>query len=251
MLYARVRELLVRECIFFAQCSSGGQVLRPPGVTASIVPAAPLRSMFNWVIFDHLDALAVHYSTLAAAYDAAGVRAWTVWVDPGDQAACDILTDRGHVLDSQPAAMAAEMGDLKLPPVEDLDWSETRDLDLIGRINDAAYGFPPPAFAAVMQRWPESPWHAYVARLNDEPVATVMTHNGSDGDCGVTAVATLPVARGHGIAGRLLAAALGAARAGGAVTTSLQASPTGKRVYAALGYRDLGTMGMWERRDEN
>ena len=34
----------------------------------------------------------------------------------------------------------------------------------------------------------------------------------------------------------------------GAATTSLQGSAPGSGVYRALGYRDLGAMGMWERR---
>lgn len=247
-LYSRVRALLSAEAGFFAACSSSGRLMRRSGVVASLVTAAPDRSMFNWVIYGRLDDLLTHYSDIARTYDEAGVRAWTVWVDPGDAAAARALSERGHLLDSRPVAMAAEIAALALPETGELDWVETRDLGLVGRINDRAYGFPPPAFEAVLDRWAETRWHYYIARLDGEPVGSVMAHLGEDGDCGITGVATLPEARGHGIATRLLAAVLREAQGFGMVTTSLQASPSGAKVYAALGYRDLGVMGMWERR---
>jgi GNAT superfamily N-acetyltransferase len=75
-----------------------------------------------------------------------------------------------------------------------------------------------------------------------------MGFESGDGDVAVSAVATLPAAQGAGIATRLLAVALGEARRRGAVTTTLQASPKGRPVYAKLGYRELGVMQMWERR---
>ena len=219
-----------------------------PGVCASVVPAAPDRSMFNWVVYEGLDALLVNYAAVAQAYEDAGVRAWTVWVDPADEAAAQALSQRGHLLDSQPVAMAAMIADLNLPDTGELDWVETRDLGLVGRINDSAYGFPPPAFEAVLDHWTQTCWHAYIANLNGTPVGSVLAHRGEDGDCGISGVATLPAARGHGIATRLLAAVLREAQRLGMYTTSLQASPSGAKVYAALGYRSLGSMGMWERR---
>lgn len=248
-LYARSRQFLKKEAEFFANSSMTGQVLRLPGVMASIVAATPDRSMFNWVIYENLDALLNQYDQIASAYDEAGVRAWTVWVDPGAGQAAKALAERGHLLDSEPVAMAAEMHTLKLPPITNLDWSATRDLTLVAKINDLAYGFPPPAFEAALDHWPEgSRWHAYVARLHGQPVGCVLVHHGDDGDCGVSGVATLPEARGQRIATRLLAVALHAAQAAGATTTSLQASPLGSGVYTALGYQNLGNMGMWERR---
>jgi len=119
---------------------------------------------------------------------------------------------------------------------------------VIGRINDRAFGFPPPAFEAMLKRWPSGDWRGYVARQAGEPIGAVLAHTIPGGDCGVSAVATVPEARGRGIARRLLSVALREARARGAVSTSLQASPLGTAVYAGLGYRTLGTLYMWERR---
>ena len=246
--YRRVRDLLSEEARLFASCSTSGRMVTWPGVSASVVPAAPDRSMFNWVVYESLDALLARYAAIAQAYEDAGVRAWTVWVDPDDEVATQALSQRGHLLDSQPVAMAAAIVDLKLPDTGELDWVETRDLELVGRINDSAYGFPPPAFEAVLDHWVETRWHAYIANLNGTPAGSVLAYRGENGDCGISGVATLPEARGHGIATRLLAAVLNEAQGLGMYTTSLQASPSGAKVYAALGYRSLGSMGMWERR---
>jgi hypothetical protein len=80
------------------------------------------------------------YDAIAQIYDDAGVRAWTVWVDPGDELAVRELSRRDHKLDLQSIAMAAEIAALVLPDSEDLDWSESRDAALVARINDSAYG---------------------------------------------------------------------------------------------------------------
>ena len=144
--------------------------------------------------------------------------------------------------------MAAEIAGLSLPSVGDLSWTETDDIPTIAAINDAAYGFPPPAFAAALSRCLDPSWHAYLALDGGRPVGCVMAYESLDGDCGVSAVATLPEARGSGAASRLLAVALLQAAGRGAVTTTLQATSKGAPLYARLGYRDLGAMCMWERR---
>jgi len=246
-LYERVHRLLIEEARLFAACSRRGRLFRWPGLVASVLGDTPDRSLFNWVVYQHLDALLERYDQLAGLYDEAGVRTWTVWTPPGDEAAAAALSGRGHRLDSQPLAMAADLARLRLPAAGDLDWYETRDPGLVARINDAAYGFPPPAFAAVMEDWQEGPWHAYVARLGDRPVGTLMACYAADGDCGISAVATLPASRGRGVATRLLAAVLREAQGRGLGTTSLQANRRGAPIYAALGYRNLGEMAMWGR----
>ena len=245
-LLARNRRGLVAELALFASGRSA-RLARWPGVVASIAPATPDRSLFNGVAADDAAALAACYDALRDAYAEAGVRAFTVWVDPGDQALADACAARGHVLDSTPTAMGAPLDAIAAPPVGDLDWSETRDVALVARINDAAYSFPPPAWSAGIGGLPDG-WRAYVARLDGEVVGALMCFESPDGDVAISGVATLPAAQGHGIATRLLAVALAEARTRGAVTTTLQASSAGRPVYARLGYRDLGAMQMWERR---
>jgi ribosomal protein S18 acetylase RimI-like enzyme len=247
-LMERAHASVVDECAFLACCSIHGRVLTLPGVVAGINPAAPDRSLFNGVAYESPDALRTHYDTIAAAYEAAGVRAWTVWVRPGDTSTPAFLASRNHQFDYDPVAMAAHIRDLRLPARGDLDWEETDDLRTVGIINDAAFGFPPPAFAAVFDRWPNRRWRGYLARMDNRPVSALLTCDTADGDCSITAVATLPDYQGRGLATRLMAAALRQAQARGMTSTSLQASPSGAGVYARLGYGELGRMPMWERR---
>ena len=69
-----------------------------------------------------------------------------------------------------------------------------------------------------------------------------------EGDCWITFVATFPEARGRGLASALMTRALLDARERGCSTSSLQATKMGQPVYERLGYCDLGSVQMWERR---
>jgi GNAT superfamily N-acetyltransferase len=247
-LFRRVRRLLLAEIELFGSSADGARVTRDGGVLASINAKAPDRSLFNWVAAESSEALMARYDEIARAYRDAGVRAWGVWVDPEDTSTEGELARRGHALDGRPRAMATSIGDMVDAPAGELDWEETDDVALVSRINDAAYGFPPPAFGAAMTRKSDPAWRAYVARQRGEPVTCVMSHESADGDCGISAVATLPVARGGGLASRLLMVAVRAAEARGALTTTLQASSKGAPIYARLGHRDLGAMSIWEHR---
>ncbi len=247
-LFRRVRRLLAAEIEHFGTSAEGAIVHRKDGVLASVNPNAPDRSLFNWVVADSPRELFAAYDELARLYREAGVRAWGVWLDPDEPEAEAILLERGHTLDGRPRAMAAEIDDLLLAPEDGFDWQETADIATVARLNDAAYGFPPPAFEAAMTRAAGTGWRAYVARFSGAPASCLMTYDSLDGDLGITAVATLPAARGKGLATRLLSTALRAGRARGMQTTTLQASTKGASVYARLGYEDLGAMSVWEYR---
>ena len=240
--------MLRAEARLFGSSAHDAVTLSREGVLASINPRAPDRSVFNWVVADTRAALLNGYDDLARAYVDAGVRAWTVWVDEGDVETERELTLRGHLLDAKPRAMAAQISGLSLPAVGDLIWTETDDIPTVAAINDAAYGFPPPAFAAALTRSSDSRWRAYLAHRGGRPVASVMAYESADGDCGLSGVATLAEARGSGIASRLLTVALLQAAGRGALTTTLQATSKGAPVYTRLGYCDLGAMCMWEHR---
>lgn len=244
----RVRNLLLAETELFGSSAEGATIFRKPGVLASVNPHAPDRSIFNWVIFDDLSALLAAYDDLASAYQVAGVRAWTVWVETDDLETERALASRGHLLDAKPRRMAADIAQLALPTSHDLSWQETEDIAAVSAINDVAYGFPPPAFRAALVRRVDPRWRAYLAFQGPRPVSCVLAHESADGDCGISGVATLPEARGSGIASRLLAIAIREAAQRGAVTTTLQATSKGAPVYARLGYRDLGAISMWEHR---
>src|SRR5207249_11044971 len=86
-----------------------------------------------------------------------------------------------------------------------------------------------------------------IARCDGRPACTAQVTIAGE-DAGVYAVATVPEARGRGLARRLQYLLLQRARQLGARTTTLQASKLGRPVYAALGYKSFGPMNMWERR---
>jgi GNAT superfamily N-acetyltransferase len=87
----------------------------------------------------------------------------------------------------------------------------------------------------------------YVADVDGEAAACLQILP-VDRDALVLLVATLPEARGRGLAGRLLHRALWDAREAGCDMSSLQATRAGEPVYARLGYESHGALQMWEKR---
>jgi GNAT superfamily N-acetyltransferase len=225
----------------------GGRVLEPVGVFAAVNPAVPERSVFNSVLYESHDALASAYDELAAAYAQAGVHAWTVWVPESDGDSAQMLAHAGHRLDATPVAMVLDLDDLPEPDPGDLDWDSEASLDEVCAINDRAYGYEDGTFARGMGRPPDGVLRFYRARLDSRPVSVVATLD-LDDDCGVYWVATLPEARGRGVTSRLMHVALEDGRERGCDISTLQATKLGRPVYEALGYRDVGTLEMWERR---
>jgi GNAT superfamily N-acetyltransferase len=178
-------------------------------------------------------------------YTDSGIEAWTVWTPERDEHAARLLSEAGHRIDGDPAVMCMELSDLRAPRPDDLDVDPDPRVATLSDLNDTAYGTAPDMSRAV-QTLPGVTLH--VARLDGRPVSAVGTHD-LDGDTCILYVATAPEARGRGLASRLMALALHEARDRGATTTSLQATKMGYPVYAKLGYRDLGALQMWEKRE--
>lgn len=227
--------------------SPGARLIDGEGLTASIVPATPERSVFNAVVWDQPPALLSRHGELSESYREAAVRAWTVWVPPGSDEVVTFLERHGHKLDAEPRAMLLELDQLPALPGEELDWSPTNDAGMVGSINDAAHGARGPAFAAALQTVREPGVRLYVARHLGEAASCVLVRDVDD-DCGVFAVATRPEHRGRGLASRLLAAVLGLARTRGCRTATLQSTRAARGVYQRLGFHDHGPLAMWEHR---
>lgn len=218
-------------------------------VTAAITPAAPDRSVLNGVVVEDFSKLADQLETLAAAYAAAGVRAWTVWVPSGELEARDLLGAAGHKLDASPAAMLLDLSELREPAAGPLgDYSTEWDIEAAGAVNDAAYGDTSGLFARAMGALPPDAGHMYLARVDGEPASWVMVHDDDSDNCEFWIAATIPSARGRGLVSGLLHRALVDARERGCTTSTTQASKMGEPVYERLGYRKFGTIEMWERR---
>jgi ribosomal protein S18 acetylase RimI-like enzyme len=229
--------------------SPGARVVDlPGGVQAAVVPAAPDRSLFNAVLFEQPAALLSAHAELTALYAREGVRAWTVWTRPGDDVTPSALAARGHVHDSQPMLMGAALEDLDLEVRAELQLAPPRAWEALARCNDAAYGLAPDqGFAAALGGLRDPAARAWVALERGEPVAAAATllH---EGDCYVLFVATVPAAQGRGLASELMRRGLRDGRERGCTTSTLEATALGEPVYARLGYRPLGRLGMWERR---
>lgn len=227
--------------------SSGGLVWEHGDVLAAIVPAARERSVFNSVFYESGELLVASLDRVAAAYEAAGINAWAVWVPEEDTETAAALERAGHVLDSEPCYMGMELAELREPEGDgELRIREREDFAELARINEIAYGYAPGEFRAVAEA--SMPGiRIYFTELDGDAVCTlgIWPHRS---DAVVVWVATLPEARGHGIASRLLAHALRQATADGLETTSLQASKLGRSIYQRLGYRDFGAAHMWELR---
>jgi GNAT superfamily N-acetyltransferase len=226
---------------------SGGSAWSDDGVLAAIIPSASERSVFNSVFYEDGERLLSSLGRIATAYDKAGVRAWTVWVPDDDARTATALGDAGHVLDAEPRAMAMEIAELRAPaPDPAIEIREELDMHEVARLNEIAYGWPSGEFAAVAEaEVPDT--YAYFASIEGETVGTVVAWDHGD-DTEIAWVATLPEARGRGVSKLLMARAIAAAGERGRLTTTLVATKLGRPVYERLGYRDFGSIQMWERR---
>jgi GNAT superfamily N-acetyltransferase len=244
----RVRESMVATWRLVAGHSEGGHAIERAGVFAAVVPATPRRSVSNSVLYSDGDALVACLDELAAAYDRAGVEAWTVWVPEDDAGAAAELERAGHVLDASPRGMGADLGTIERPDLGELDWFRDCDLEVVARVNDDAYGYDPgEGFTPVIATLPPDQVHSYGARVDGETAAVMLAIDAGD-DTEVAWVATNEAARGRGLATALMRQSLWDARERGQGTATLQATKLGASVYARLGFEDLGALQMCERR---
>jgi GNAT superfamily N-acetyltransferase len=227
--------------------SEGMHTIDRDGLVATVTPAAPERSIVNDVVYWDADALADAYDDLDAAYRAADIAAWTVWVPDTDTTTAELLAGRGHLLDSDPEAMVIDLDGVERPP-EPQGFTRDGDPQVMTRLNDAVYGMAElgmfvAAFDLLERR---DDMHVYMAG-DGEPQACVMAYDHED-DCSIWFVATLEQARGKGYAGALMGHALADGRERGRTTSTLQATDMGRPVYERLGYRSLGEIQLWEKR---
>jgi GNAT superfamily N-acetyltransferase len=112
--------------------------------------------------------------------------------------------------------------------LEPLDWTAYLEyLQIVGVPAGLLSGADPRAF------------HTLVARVAGENVATAIAFD-HDGDCGVFNMSTLEAARRRGLGSALTARHVHDAAERGCSTASLQSTSMAERVYAAVGFRDLG-----------
>jgi ribosomal protein S18 acetylase RimI-like enzyme len=235
--------------VFFrgiSEAAEGAWFLELDGVVAAVNPRVPERSLPNSVIYADEASLERALPELARVYDDAGVLAWTVWVPAHHQRTRQMLAEAGHVQDANSAAMLASLDEVESPRDDDPQPESEPRMEDVGRINDLAYGTGD-AFQRMTGTGPADPTWTYVACADGEPASVVVSQD-LDGDCSIYCVATLPEARGRGLAAGLMRRALADGRERGCEVSTLQATKLGEPVYERLGYRSFGTIPMWERR---
>ena len=228
------------------ETSEGGRLMRRDGVLACVTPAVPERSLPNCVLYEREEDLEASYGDLARTYEEAGVEAWTVWVPEYHERARRLLEEAGHVLDASPAAMIADLAEMEGPRAGDPQPDEHPSYADLGAINDLAYSTGD-SFARLMGSASADPANTFITRVDGKLAASVVsTEHG--GDCAIWWVATVPEARGRGLASGLMRRALALGRERGCDVSTLQATKAGRPVYERMGYRSFGVMEMWERR---
>jgi hypothetical protein len=236
-LYGRASATLLASWEAIARGSRGATVRRLDGVAAAVFPVAPERSVYNNALLDRdLDAVrrVRAVDAMEAAYASAGVERFAAWVHETDAPMQAELAGRGYTVAESTRAMAMSLADTVPPPaaashaVAPLSWPDyVHHLETLGLPPGLLAGTDPAAFQVL------------AARVGGEPAATAIAFD-HDGDCGVFNVSTLAPLRRRGLGTTITACLLRDAAARGCTTASLQATPMAERVYAAVGFRDLG-----------
>jgi ribosomal protein S18 acetylase RimI-like enzyme len=231
-LYSRGGATLLATWEEDARGARGASLQRFPGVAAAVFPHQPERTFFNNALLARGLASLERQAALdaiEAAYAAAGVDRFAAWVHESDRAMQTDLERRGYRFDTTTRAMGMTLADTRLdksridlaPP----DWHEHL------RVNELPTDF--------LARADPAAYRIAIARLDGESVATAIAFQ-LDGDCGIYNVGTLEHARRRGLASGVTAELLRYAVECGCTTASLQATPMAERLYATLGFRDLG-----------
>lgn len=234
-LYLRGAETLIASWEAIARGSHGAAVLRSRGVAAAVFRDEPERSVYNNALLDRdlgpaerLDAV----DLMEAAYASAGVERFAAWVHESDHPLRDELETRGYTIDTSTRAMGMALSDIRPPPPAiDLapgDWSDyLRYLE--------AFELPPGLLAGV----DPGAFHVLIARGRSDALATGLALDFGD-DCGVYNVSTVAHARRRGLGTALTARVVDDAAERGCRTATLQSTEMAERIYAAVGFRDLG-----------
>ena len=216
----------------YARGAPGAEVRRVPGAAAAIFPNEPERSVYNNAILERNLAATERANAVAAmetAYEARGVTRFAAWVHETDAPLRADLERRGYTVDETTRAMGMPLTGILVPRPElelgSADWDDYLRI----------FGLP----ARLLKGADLSVFHLLLARLGDECVATAMAFD-HEGDCGIYNVATLEHARRRGLGTALTAVQLHDAAGRGCRTASVQSTEMAERVYAAVGFRDLG-----------
>jgi GNAT superfamily N-acetyltransferase len=231
-LYLRGRDTLLASWEAYARGATGAALHRLPGVAAAVFPNEPERAVYNNALLDRdlgASERAGVLDAMEAVYAGAGVARFAAWVHESDEPMRAELEQRGYTLDTTTRAMGMALDDIAVPrpeiPLRPARWleyltMEHLPLDFLATADHAAF-------------------HLLAARIDGEMVAAALAYDFGD-DCGIYNVGTVEKARKRGLGTALTAAQAYDARDRGCRTASVQSTEMAERVYAAVGFRDLG-----------
>jgi GNAT superfamily N-acetyltransferase len=234
-LYSRGCQTLLASWAQYARGSDGAALHRLSGVAAAVFPMEPERGVYNNALLDRdlgRTERAAAVDAMAAAYRSAGIDRYAAWVHESDEGIRAELSARGYAIAESTMAMGMSLDAISLtrPEVElgPLDWP-----DYLAYLEAA--GVP----AGLLSGADPSAFHTLAARRAGQDVATAIAFD-HQGDCGIYNMSTLERARRRGLGTALAARHVHDAAERGCSTASLQSTPVAERVYAAVGFRDLG-----------
>jgi GNAT superfamily N-acetyltransferase len=197
------------------------------GHVVSTVPAAAGSPWLNVAV---PVAPGARHDRLPAWFEEHGAETWGVWTERGRLVG-------GLQVSAETVAMGARLEDIDVQGAA----GDPVDLARVGAINDIAYAHLDERLERI------TPYLEGTVRafgIDDRSVALCCEH---EGDAGIFYVATLPEARGQGLAKAVVRRALADAHERGCTTTTLQASEMGAPLYESLGYERTGALTLWER----
>jgi GNAT superfamily N-acetyltransferase len=233
-LYARGAATALASWEAYARGSRGATVERLDGVSAAVFPSDPERAVYNNAVLDRdlgPAERAAAADAMEAAYASASVDRYAAWVHESDDGMRAELHGRGYTVEETTRAMGMSLDDVTV--LSDVDfapvsWDEYLEyLEGVGVPAGLLSGADPGAF------------HTLGARHDGGLVATAIAFD-HDADCGVYNMSTVEAARRQGLGTALTARHVHDAAERGCSTATLQATPMAERVYAAVGFRDLG-----------
>ena len=220
-----------------------GYVEEGPGWVAAVLPSLTEASLVNGIVVLDPKALPDALALMSAIYFNHGVRRWGVLLAPSP-ALRPQLRQAGLAREALPFAMAGRLSNMTTAQ----EPTTRPDFPTVGRINDRAYGHVDDRMYDLIAGFPPEAGFTYGADYDGE-IASVAVVTDHQQDAQVSFVATLPWAQHQGLARRIMRKALADAADRGQLTSTLIASHAGHRLYASLGYRDVGTLELWEHRD--
>ena len=234
-LYARGAATLVASWEAYAQGAADAVVERHPGAVVGAFPREPQRGVYNNALLDRgLPATATEdaIDAVEAAYASHGIDRYAIWIHEDERTARAAVERRPYAFDSATRAMGMALADLRVPE-PDLDVAPGAWSDYVAfMVRDGLPG-------GLLTGIDASGWRVALGRADGE-VATAGIAFDHYGDCGIYNVGTLDRARRRGLGTAVTARLACEARDRDCTTASLQSTAIAERVYARVGFRDLG-----------